>query len=114
MMPRRPRGDEPESVPEGPVMAPRRVSPLYRWYHKMWAVLLAAFCLEIGIFLLIFPWTDYWETNYFSQVAPAWHLYWYNGYVRGAVSGIGALNVYIALLEILRLRRFARRRQSGA
>jgi hypothetical protein len=30
-------------------------------------------------------------------------------YVRGAVSGLGAVNLYISFVEILRLRRFARR-----
>jgi len=29
--------------------------------------------------------------------------------VRGAVSGLGIVNVYISLVEIFRLRRFARR-----
>ena len=41
----------------GPVPIQR---PLYRWYHKLSAVLLITFCLEVGLFLLIFPWTDYW------------------------------------------------------
>ncbi len=40
--------------------------PEFRWYHKMSAVLFATFCLEIGCFLLIFPWTEYWDSNYFS------------------------------------------------
>jgi hypothetical protein len=35
--------------------------------------------------------------------------YWDNLYVRGAVSGLGAVNLYISLVEIFRLRRFARR-----
>jgi len=83
--------------------------PGYRWYHKIWAVVLITFCLEIGCFLTIFPWTTYWEINYFSQIVPAWHVVWYNAYVRGAVSGLGVLNLYIGLLEVFRLRRFSRR-----
>src|SRR5205085_2785100 len=35
--------------------------------------------------------------------------YWENMYVRGAVSGLGVVNLYISFLEIFRLRRFARR-----
>jgi len=93
-----------------PTPAPMMVQPLvYRWYHKIWAVLMITFCVEIGCFLTIFPWTGYWEINYFSQIVPGWHVIWYNAYLRGAVSGLGVLNLYIALAEVFRLRRFARR-----
>ena len=76
----------------------------------MSAVVFIAFCLEIGLFLLIFPWTEYWESNYLSSLAPAaLRHYWDNMYVRGAISGLGVLNLCISLVEIFRLRRFARR-----
>jgi len=80
----------------------------YRWYHKVYAVLFVTFCLEIGFFLLIFPWTDHWDSNYFSWLIPEWHRFWQNTYVRGAISGIGVINLYIAFVEAFRLRRFAR------
>ena len=82
--------------------------PVYHWYHKMSAVIFITFCLEIGLFLLIFPWTDYWPANYFSNAVPIWAGYWDNMYVRGAISGLGVVNLYISMLEIFRLRRFAR------
>jgi hypothetical protein len=94
-----------ESVP-APVAVP---APVYHWYHKMSAVVFITFCLEIGLFLLIFPWTEYWDGNYFSAVMPQMKDYWSNLYVRGAVSGLGMVNLYISFGEILRLRRFARR-----
>lgn len=96
------RGEQPAA----PIVIRRAT---YHWYQKVWAVLLVTFCLEIGCFLLFFPWTSYWETNYFGQLIPSWHVFWYNSYLRGAVSGLGALNLYIAVLEIFRLRRFTRR-----
>ncbi len=87
--------------------------PQYRWPQKLWALLLVAFCMGIGFFLLIFPWTSFWESNYFGNLfagmVPQWHLYWDNLYVRGAVSGLGVVNFYISVLEVYRLRRFARR-----
>lgn len=89
----------------GPVAVPR---PAYRWYHKVSALLFIVFCLEIGLFLLIFPWTDGWDANFFSVLVPEWHRFWENAYVRGAISGVGVLNLYISFLEIFRLRRFAR------
>lgn len=89
----------------GPIPVER---PVYRWYHKMSAVLLITFCLEIGLFLLIFPWTEYWDTNYFATLRPEWRAWWDNMYVRGAFSGLGVVNLYISLAEVLRLRRFAK------
>jgi hypothetical protein len=80
----------------------------YRWYHKAGAMVLAVFCMGIGIFLLAYPWTESWNRNYFAALIPEWHQYWGNLYLRGAVSGLGVVNFYISLAEALRLRRFAR------
>jgi len=97
-----PAADQPEP---GPVPVAR---PDFRWYHKMFAVLFITFCLEVGFFLLIFPWTDSWDRNYFAGFAPKWSAYWNNLYVRGAVSGLGVVNLYISFVEVFRLRRFAK------
>jgi len=110
MMPNQPGREAASAAGGAPGRTPVMIQPpAYRWYHKMWAVLLITFCVEIGCFLTIFPWTSYWEINYFSQIAPGWHVLWYNAYLRGAVSGVGVLNLYIALVEVFRLRRFSRR-----
>jgi hypothetical protein len=94
-----------EAVHE-PVAVP---PPVYHWYHKVSAVVFITFCLEMGLFLLIFPWTDSWDGNYFSNLVPRFKPVWDNLYVRGAISGVGVVNLYISLVEIFRLRRFARR-----
>ena len=99
------QGLPPEYTPEPLPPEP----PAYRWYHKMSAVLFITFCLEVGFFLLIFPWTDAWENNYFWSLAPRWKSLWDNMYLRGAISGIGAVNLYISFIEMFRLKRFARR-----
>ena len=76
----------------------------YAWYQKLSAILLIIFCLELGCFLLVFPWVnEVWEQNFFSSLLHTG--IWNNGYFRGAMSGLGVINVYIAFVEILRLRR---------
>lgn len=111
MMPNQPPSQASSAAREQPVSPPLIVQrPVYRWYHKVWAVLLVTFCLEIGLFLVLFPWTHFWQANYFAGLLPAWHGFWNNNYFRGAVSGLGALDLYIALTEIFRLRRFVRGR----
>jgi len=79
--------------------------PSLAWYQKLSAVLLILFCLELGCFLLIFPWVnEVWDNNFFASLLH--NGYWDNGYFRGAVSGVGVINLYIAFAEMLRLRRF--------
>lgn len=96
----------PLAAAEGAVPAPP-AAPQYRWYHKVSAVLFITFCLDIGLFLLIFPWTDYWDN--FGAFVRAWRPYLDNMYVRGAISGLGVVNLYISLGEVFRLRRFSSR-----
>ena len=82
------------------------------------AVVSAVFCLIMGIFLVIAPWMEPWDTNFFSFLSPDsfreatfaewWRGVWSSNYFRGAISGLGVLNIYIAFLEAFRLRRFAR------
>ena len=99
--------DEPQvqadslSTPPGPT-----------WFQRLSSVLFIIFCFELGLFLLIYPWTDSWADNYLSlaapdRVEPVWRQFWNSPYVRGGVSGIGLVNVWIAMAEVFHL--FARR-----
>ena len=106
MMPPDPQLPGTAETVHAPIIVP---PPVYHWYHKMSAVVFIMFCLEMGLFLLIFPWTESWDSNYFSGLMPQMKSFWDNLYVRGAVSGLGVVNLYISLVEIYRLRRFARR-----
>ncbi len=79
----------------------------YRWYHKMAGVLAAIFCFEVGVFLLIYPWASDWDVNYLAFL-PLWaRSLWASPYFRGAVSGLGLVNIYISFVEVFRLRRFS-------
>lgn len=80
--------------------------PVYRWYHKLGAVAASVFCFELGVFLLIFPWVTEWDLN--AAFLPLWsRTLWTNPFFRGAVSGVGLLNIYISVIEVFRLRRFS-------
>jgi hypothetical protein len=63
-------------------------------------LLLAAFFLEVGFVLLVVPWSSYWDRNFFSQAWPPLHAVLTSNYVRGAVSGLGVINVLAAVGEI--------------
>lgn len=63
-------------------------------------LLLTAFFFEAGLILLIIPWSIYWEQNYFVQAFPAVQAFISNDFVRGAVSGLGLVNLLAGLGEI--------------
>lgn len=63
---------------------------------------LIALFLEIGFVLLVVPWSPFWDRNYFGQALPSLHALITNNYVRGAVSGLGLVNVYVGLTELVR------------
>jgi hypothetical protein len=64
-------------------------------------LLLVAFFLEIGFVLIVVPWSEYWDRNYFAQALPAIRALITNNFVRGAVSGLGVINVSAGLAELV-------------
>ena len=75
------------------------------------ALLLAALFVEAGIVLLIVPWSVFWDQNYFIDALPQLQTLLTSNYVRGAVSGLGAVNVGAGVVELLAL--FAARARSS-
>ena len=72
-------------------------------------------CLEVGLALMILPWyqpfgSGDWGHNYFLLYAvqkTGWlglQPFVASGWVRGAVTGLGVLNIFLAFREILNFR----------
>jgi hypothetical protein len=66
-------------------------------------LLLIAFFFEVGFVLIVIPWSAFWERNYFAQVAPAIGMLTTNFYFRGAVSGLGLINVVAGVSDLVSL-----------
>lgn len=66
-------------------------------------LLLVAFFFEAGLALLLVPWSSYWDRNYFVEAIPVLEVAVTNNFVRGAVSGLGLVNVAAGLVELLAL-----------
>jgi hypothetical protein len=63
-------------------------------------LLLTAFFIETGAVLLLAPWSEFWDRNYFAQGLPFIHALMINNFVRGAVSGVGIVNMFAAAAEM--------------
>jgi hypothetical protein len=82
-------------------------------------------CLEIGIVLTVLPWVPHgwfglsdWGNNYFLIVASrkvglGVQRVVASGWMRGAVSGIGILNLGMGLWEVINFRRTVRALDAG-
>ena len=64
---------------------------------RLLRVVLLLLWLELGLMLILVPWSDMWDINYFLYQYPALGLIVQNPYLRGAVSGLGLMNVLFAL-----------------
>jgi hypothetical protein len=107
MTPSEPQPDSPAPPDAAPAALPAPPRARRSWRRKLMAVLFATICLEIGCYLAVFPWTS--STIDFTAFHPHWRHYLDSLSIRCAVSGLGLVNLYIAVVEILRLRRFAGR-----
>jgi len=65
--------------------------------NRIWRALLVVLCFEMGALLLYLPWTAYWEQNYFLSHFPALLPVLLHPSFRGIVSGIGALDIILAI-----------------
>jgi hypothetical protein len=53
--------------------------------------------------LIVVPWSAFWEQNFFAAWLPPLRDIIRNGFVRGAVTGIGILTVCAGLVELAAL-----------
>jgi hypothetical protein len=67
-------------------------------------IIYIVFCFEMGVFLFIFPWIAIWSKNYFVGHYPFFAVITHNYFLRGAISGLGLADVWLALFEVWRLR----------
>jgi hypothetical protein len=74
-------------------------TPFVRWHRRILGICLVLFAFELGLFLLVFPWLPNWDVNWIPLHSRVLSDLWMNQYFRGALSGLGLLNMYVAAIE---------------
>jgi hypothetical protein len=64
---------------------------------RLLRVVLLLIWLEAGLALILVPWSEVWDINFFVYQYPALGLFANNPFVRGAISGLGLVNVFLVL-----------------
>jgi len=104
-------GADSEPSTGGPVLVmlqakePRRP---HRWLQRLWLVVFVLFCLEVGIVLTVLPWTRLWTENSLLLGFPAVKVFMNHNFVRGLVSGLGLVDIWMGVVEAVTYRENSR------
>lgn len=78
---------------------PAKPSRYIIWSHRLSLVVFVVFCIELGMFLAILPWISVWNQNSFLGSYPTLKTLLQNNFVRGLVTGIGLVDIWIGIWE---------------
>jgi hypothetical protein len=75
------------------------------WLQRLSLFVLVLFCVYLGVLVMVLPWwTRIWDNNLFFQSHPTLAAFLHNGAVRGIISGLGLLDIWIGISEAVHYR----------
>jgi hypothetical protein len=75
------------------------------WLQRLSLFVLVLFCVYLGVLVMVMPWwTRIWDQNNFIQSRPALAAVLHTGAVRGLISGLGLLDIWIGISEAVHYR----------
>jgi hypothetical protein len=99
--------DTPEAPPAPPPRPapPATATPGAIWLQRISLFILVLFCVYLGAIVACLPWwTDIWDKNNFFQAHPQLWAILRLGPVRGIISGLGLLDIWIGISEAIHYR----------
>ena len=67
--------------------------------------LVVLYFVEVGLVLVIVPWTQFWDRNYFLEAWPKLEAALTSPAIRGVVTGVGVVSLWAAVMETASLLR---------
>jgi len=94
-----------EVAPEAGSREAGMSAPAPVWLQRVSLLVLVLFCVYLGVLVMVLPWwTREWDDNMFIQSRPALAAVLHNGAVRGLISGLGLLDIWIGVSEAVHYR----------
>jgi hypothetical protein len=106
--PTSPHGDSSNSGPVLVMQPAPKPNRSHRWLQRVWLVVFVLFCLEVGILLTVLPWTRLWSDNALLNGFPMVKQFLNNNFVRGIVSGLGLVDIWMGVVEAVTYRERSR------
>jgi hypothetical protein len=94
-------GTGPQLVTQG---SPQPPSSMAIWIDRIALVIRVVFYIELGMLLAVLPWTRLWTDNGLVSSMPNLRQVLQLNFVRGLVTGIGLVDVWIGIWEAVRYR----------
>ncbi len=85
------------------------------WLQRLSLTVLVLFCIYLGALVAWLPWwSRVWDENPFFFAHPELNRWLHVGWVRGLISGLGLLDVWIGISEVVSYRehRFRKQREN--
>ncbi len=95
------------SEPDSPILVmppPQKPRRRNLWVKRLWLIVFVLFCLEVGIILTVLPWTRIWTENSLLLGHPQLREFVMKNFVRGLVSGLGLVDIWMGIAEAVRYR----------
>lgn len=91
-----------EKLPDPPPA--ENMAELPVWVQRLSMVVYVVFCMWLGIVMVLLPWSELWSSNALLVRWPAVRPFLQHGFVRGAVSGLGFLDLWLGIYEAIHYR----------
>jgi len=88
-------------------MTPAAPPPLHEyadapvWLQRVFMGTYVLFCMVLGLWLVVLPWTANWFPSGFVARWPVLQELLRSGFVRGAVTGLGLVDIWCGVLEVI-------------
>jgi hypothetical protein len=92
------------AVPESQSPSKPTAFPQPLWLRRVKLVGVVAICIWLGMTLVALPWTRWWTENSLLLSYPALASVLQRNFVRGVISGIGLIDVWLGVWEAVRYR----------
>ncbi|QNI31445.1 hypothetical protein H7849_20570 [Alloacidobacterium dinghuense] len=93
---------EPAPKPAPQLLVEQHRTPV--WLRRVDLFLRVVVRLYLGLLVVALPWTHLWDENHLFSLIPQIAWFTANGVVRGIVSGLGLLNIWIAVSDAIEYR----------
>ena len=91
----------------GPVLVQSGEQPPTRfeiWSNRLFLVIRVIFWIELGMWLVVVPWTKAWTDSDLLLRWPGLRALLQQGFARGATSGLGLLDIWIGIWDAVHYR----------